>query len=288
MASWRRGLWGMLAMSLVLSTLALIYRSPRREQGFDVPTASQARAAQARFAALLADPAGTSGAMEQPVGLAASRLAGPDAIALAEPDGACRGRGAYLVRTGKGSLPVAVIAPHRGADRDTGPLARLLFEEQPFAAAAWNSAPRSGNGDCPHSGDIARLPTHYLTAFSLAFAHQFPGGRIVQLHGFDHARRSSQAGQEADAIISDGSREPSRRLLDLADCLSKSLAGRQIAVFPFDSEELGATGNAQGQAVRGAGFTGFAHLELSAGFRRDLVSDAGLRQRFATCLGAGL
>jgi hypothetical protein len=276
-------------MVLAASTLALVYRAPRKELGFAVPSAAEAREAQRRFAALLADPVREPGADTLPPGLVAARLAEPQALALSEPDGACRGRGTYLLRSGSGSFPIAVMAPHRGADRDTGPLARLLFEEQPFAAAAWNSAPRTGGeGDCPHAGDIARLPTHFLTSFSLAFAALHPSGRIVQLHGFDQLLRKGQAGQEADAIVSDGSRQPSMRLLDLTDCLSRTFADRQILSFPGDTVELGATTNAQGQALRSAGFAGFTHLELSAGFRHDLVADRALRQRFAACLGAGL
>lgn len=276
-------------MILAVSTLALVCRAPRRELGFAVPSAADARIAQDRFAALLADPADRTDPGLLPHGLVATRLAEPPALALLEPDGACRGQGTYLLRTGPGNMPIALVAPHRGADRDTGPLARLLFEELPFAAAAWNSAPRKGgDGDCSSSGDIARLPTHYLTAFSLAFADRHPNGRIVQLHGFDQSLRQGQAGQEADAIVSDGSRQPSRQLLDLADCLSRAFTDRRIAVFPIDSEELGATGNAQGRALRQAGYRGFAHLELSAGFRRDLVADSALRRRFAECLEAGL
>jgi hypothetical protein len=153
-------------------------------------------------------------------------------------------------------------------------------------AAAWNSAPRGTEGGCAHSGDIARLPTHYLTAFSLAFAARHRGGRVVQLHGFDPDKRTTQAGQEAAAILSDGTSTPAPRLLDLADCLSRAFPDRPVAVFGIDSDELGATSNAQGQALRDAGFGGFAHLELSADFRRELVGDPGARSRLAMCLGA--
>jgi hypothetical protein len=285
---WRRPLLIALAMALVATTLAVMLQPLRKERGFHVPDAAEARRVQAMFRTALADR-GTFADDIASFGLVAGQLDSPHGLTLNEPDGECTGRGAYMLRDGETALlPVAIVAPHRGADRDTGPLAKFLFEEHPFAAAAWNSAPRRGGADCPHSGDITREPTHYLTAFSLAFAGRFGGGRIVQLHGFDGERRDSQAAREADAIVSDGSETPSARLLDFADCLSRGFAGRRIAVYPFDSGELGGTVNAQGRALREAGFTGFTHLELSPEFRRRLVGDAAARAALAQCLGADL
>jgi hypothetical protein len=91
----------------------------------------------------------------------------------------------------------------------------------------------------------------------------------------------------ADAIVSDGSSAPSELLLDLADCLSAAFPKRSILVYPIDTDQLGATTNAQGRALRAAGFAGFAHLELSAAFRKTLVADPAERARLAACLGAG-
>ncbi len=277
--------WIVIAMVLTATALALLLRSPRKEGSFHVPDAVEARAAEAMFARALA-----SGDLRGSTDfeLEAGQLELPAGLSLAEPNGTCTGRGAYLFRTDPASIPVALTAPHRGADRLTGELAGALFEEHPFAAAAWNSAPRRGGEDCPHSGDIARLPTHYLTAFSLAFAQRHPLGRVIQLHGFDHARRNSLAAAEAGMILSDGSRDPSERLLDLADCLTGAFPDTKVAVFPIASDELGATTNAQGRALRAAGFTGFSHLELSESMRRRLMRNAEDRARLAACFGARL
>lgn len=282
----RRLSWGIAAMVMAAATLALLYRAPRKEGAFFVPSAREARAAQARFEELLADPVRSRAADALPPGLVAARMTEPQGVILTEPQGECQGRGDYLLRGAAASWLAAITAPHRGADRDTGPLAQLLFSEHPFAAAAWNSAPRGSGDDCAQSGDIARLPTHYLTAFSLAFAARHRGGRVVQLHGFDPDKRTTQAGQEAAAILSDGTASPAPRLLDLADCLSRVFPDRQIAVYGIDSDELGATSNAQGKALRQAGFSGFAHLELSADFRRTLLADPQARAKLARCLGA--
>ncbi len=281
----------LVAMVLLATTLAVLLRPVRREYGFHVPSAGEARRAETMFADLLGRAAlgkGETGAAQAgEFGLALRRPEQPATLVLAEPEGTCSGRGVYLLREGKGLLPVALVAPHRGADLRTGEITAALFGEFAFAAAAWNSAPRSSGEVCPEGGDVTREPSHYLTAFSQAFARRYPQGRIVQLHGFDGARRQGQAAMEADAIVSDGSRAPSRRLLDLADCMSAAFPGRSIRVFPLDTEELGATVNAQGKALRGSGFAGFAHLELSAGFRKDLEADPAERARLAACLGAG-
>ncbi len=275
--------WIVIAMVLVATSLALLLRPPRKEDGFYVPRAEEAHEAQVMFGQIL-QAGDVSGAAS--FALEARRLEQPAGLSLAEPAGTCSGRGTYLFRAGPDQIPAALTAPHRGADRLTGELAAALFEEHPFAAAAWNSAPRRGGADCPHSGDIARLPTHYLTAFSLAFAQRYPAGRVVQLHGFDHAKRDSIAAAEAGMILSDGSRNPSERLLDLTDCLAIAFPDVKVAVFPIESEELGATTNAQGKALRAAGFTGFSHLELSDSLRLRLMASVEDRTRLAVCLGA--
>ncbi len=281
----------LVAMVLLATTLAVLLRPVRREHSFHVPSVAQARRAEAMFADLLAQAGQNQGeaaaAQAAELGLILQRPEQPAALALAEPEGACRGLGAYLLREGYGLVPAALIAPHRGADLRTGEIAAALFADYPFAAAAWNSAPRRSEEGCAQGGDVTREPTHYLTAFSQAFARRHPQGRIVQLHGFDAARRQDQAGQAADAIVSDGSHAPSGRLLDLADCMSAAFPGRIVQVFPIDTGELGATTNAQGRALREAGFAGFAHLELSAGFRRELAANPAERARLAACLGAG-
>lgn len=208
-------------------------------------------------------------------------------VLLAEPQGECFGRGSYLLREA-GGLPLALTAPHRGSDRHTGTLAAALYLETGAAAATWNSAPRRASQTCPAALDLAREPLHPFTAFALAFAERFPTGRVVQLHGFDGARRQGLAASEAAVIVSDGTDRPSEALLDLADCLSLALAPRAVLVYPFETRELGALSNAQGQTLRAAGFDGFVHLEMSAALRAELVADAGLRGRLGDCLARGL
>lgn len=285
----RRLPWMLFAMVLATATLALLLRPLRREQTFHVPDVAEAEGARAMFnrAFMLAARDGQFAAIgKEPArfGLVAARLEQPAGFSLAEPEGACTGRGAFMLREGSPEIDVLVTAPHRGADRDTGPLARQLFSEHGFAAAAWNSAPRRAGPDCRYSGDVAREPLHYITLFSLAFAHRFPGGRVVQLHGFDDGREDTS--RQFDAIVSDGTRDPAPRLRAFAACLKRLFPERRIALFPGDSDTLGGTTNAQGKALRAAGFAGFTHLELSPGFRADLVADPHARALLAECLGA--
>lgn len=274
--------WAIAAVMVVAAILASQFLRPLRDAaGFDVPTARDAAKARTAFAQAL------DGHDAVPAGLEATRfLDRPGVIGLREGAGDCRGRGAYMLRAGD-ARPLALVAPHRRSDRNTGTLAGLLFAEHRVAAAAWSSAPRRKGEGCS-GGDPARHFTHYLTAFSLAFADAHPQGRIVQLHGFERTRRASSAAQLADIIVSDGTRTPGRRIFDLADCLSRSLAPMPVAVFPNDVAELGALTNRQGQALRSEGFDGFVHLEMSAQLRASLVQDPELRNALASCLMTGL
>lgn len=282
----RRLMLILFVMAIATITLAALFRPFRDTTGFDVPSPAEAFAAQAQFSSALKQ--GDTSALPQAnlLGLSVRRLDGVpfDAISLTEAGDNCRGRGGYVIRTKENAYPIAVTAPHRGADLHTGTIVQTLFAENNFAAAAWNSAPRRGTKSCPHGGDVARMPTHYFTSFALAFAKKYPQGRVIQLHGFDGNARRSGAARSADIIISDGSRIPAEKLLNLADCMSRVLPELNIAVFPFDSEELGATTNAQGRALRAAGFDGFTHIELNADLRNALVTNKALRARFAGCL----
>lgn len=279
------------AMVMAVITLAALLRPLRQAGGFHVPEAAEARDAQAMFGAALAGMRQTEpphGPDTARFGLVAARIAAPDGLALVEPKDDCGGRGAYLLRRGADISPVALIAPHRGADRHTGTIVQLLMAEGDFGAAAWNSAARRSSAACVHGGDVTREPTHYITAFSLAFAQQYPHGRIVQIHGFEGQNRQSRDAAKADFILGDGTPNPPRALRDVADCLIREFPDRQVRVYGIDSDELGATTNRQGRALRAAGFAGFTHVEISLSMRELLVGDGGARMRLAACLEAGL
>ncbi len=218
------------------------------------------------------------------VGLVTGTISGADnAVLLSEPDGECAGRGIYWLNEDAGSS-LAITAPHRGSDRHTGTLAAALFLETGARAAGWNSSPRRASATCAEAIDLARSKDHLFSAFTLGFAQAVPEGLIVQLHGFDGAKRESFAARDAVMILSNGTNQPTQRLLRLADDLSLAFAPQEVLVFPIGTKELGATTNAQAQLLQEAGFEGFVHIEISAGMRAALVEDAGLRGKLARAL----
>ena len=221
-----------------------------------------------------------------PEGFVRSQFAVPfEGIQLEEAEGERRGAGVYVLRQSAGR-PLLIGAPHRRADRLTGPLAVRLLAESGALAGAWNSVPR--HGACRQNSDLARLARHPFTAFAVAFARTHRTGRVIQLHGFARELRTTPEGRSASVILSSGERQVQPAVLAVAQCLQVELPDEQILVYPDEVSELGALGNAQGQKLRDIGFTGFIHAELSLKLRRRLLHDDGLRRRFATCLGAGL
>lgn len=194
----------------------------------------------------------------------------------------CGNGGEYRLRDAAGA-ELAVTAPHAFHDRHTGALAMRIFERGSAAAAARNTVARDGSDGCP-ALDLARESDHLFTQFALGFADRFPGGLVVQLHGFDGGRRSSARAGDAAAIVSNGTASPDAKTLDLADCLSRVLAPGRVLLYPLQTNELGAEDNAQGRALRDAGGARFAHIELSPDVRGELMADDALLDRFANCL----
>ena len=282
-----RTLRGLLMVIMVFAAAILahhLFRPLADSSEFSVPTAGEFEEARAAFLRMLAaepDAPPAAGLLRTQI------LDWPDSTLYREAEGDCFGRGGYVLR-GKPSVALALTAPHRGSDRNTGTLAKALYGEGGAAAVAWSSAPRRPTKNCKGGGDPAQYRTHYLTAFSSAFAKTYPAGRVVQLHGFDRLRRETAAARNADIIVSDGSDKPSAQLLDLADCLSIGLQPLRVAVYPIETKELGALKNKQGQALRAAGFEGFAHIEIAAEVRQSLVDDKDLRASFQACLESGL
>lgn len=279
----RRTIVFLAAAGLVLIVAAVfILRSLGSGPALELDEAEYA-SAEANFAALTGGRSRTA-----PAGFVVRAVDDPVAgVAVEEPEATCSGGGAYLLRSQPSALPLLLAAPHRGADRFTGPLALNLMLEGRAAAAAWNSVPREGACGMGTS-DLARLDRHPFTAFAAGFARAFPQGRIVQVHGFDPGRRTTSEGQAASVILSSGSTRASPAVLAVAECLRASLPTERVAVFPNDVSELGARRNAQGRRLRAIGFEGFVHAELSLDLRQRLMRDPPLRRRFGACLEAGL
>lgn len=194
----------------------------------------------------------------------------------------CRGRGAYLFRT-KG-LAVALQAPHRFKDLDTGQIQLRLMRQGGFSAAAWNSAPRNTPmPDGTGKADLARLAKSPFTLFAQAFVRNNPDGQLVQIHGF---RRDDSPQRNFAAIISNGSRLPDHRVDELAHCLNK-IGVAPAARYGVDSMILGGTRNPVGRLLRQTGSGQFVHLELARTERKRLRRETPLIKEMADCLLTG-
>ena len=223
--------------------------------------------------------------------LEAVRLGTENLAVAREAPGAATGKGLYVVRRpATGVAPVALQAPHRFFDEDTGTIAaRLLAEEPRFAAAAWNTVPRRYEDAAGQrvDSDLAHAPVSHFNAFTRAFARARPGGLVAQLHGFDQGRRRSAAGAEADMIVSGGTDAPGPQVRARAGCL-RTVASWRVLLFPEEVRELGGTTNTNAAALRALGGAAeFLHLEMARDVRRDLVRQPALRARMGECLIGG-
>lgn len=203
---------------------------------------------------------------------------------LSECDSARRGRGIFMLKTGAGVEDWLLQAPHAKFDQYTGDLAALLFNEAPFRAAQWNTVSRQAAvADRAEPADLAHLDGTYWQAFTRAFARQFPHGRIVQIHGFEQAKRDSKGAMHSDIIVSAGHARPPQWVRAAAVCLKSKMPG-VVSLYPSEAGELGGTTNVQGQLLRSLRHDGFLHLEMSYSLRKLLLQRQDLRQALAACL----
>lgn len=185
------------------------------------------------------------------------------------------GRGMYAVRVGK-AQPLAIQAPHSGADRYTGEIALRLLQEGEAKAGAWRTVPRS-------KADLAHLDGTYFQAFTRAFAQVFASGQILQLHGFEQEKRIGRSVGEAEIILSDGTATPPARLTRIANCWKRELAVI-VKRYPDEAKDLGATTNAQALLLHSLGHAGFLHVEMSEGLRAQLQQDPARRAAWLRCV----
>ena len=207
-------------------------------------------------------------------------------LLLHETQTPCTGGGFYLINRGN-PKPLMVQAPHAYQDLRSGRIIAGLPRDD-IAVLAWNSAKRRiRNGDKTLEADLAKRTDSLLLALSRAFARARRHGRLVQIHGFDNKRRTTQAGAAAAVIVSSGSRWSSPAAVAVARCLQRVVDG-QVLIYPQQVSELGATKNIHGRTLRRYGHEGFVHVELNRQTRERLVSEPSLRSAFSRCLTAGM
>ncbi len=248
--------------------------------------AGQSAQAEALFISILADSAD---AQQKAAALdMVLEPVGPGLRVLRESAAHRGGRGVYFFRAPEAAVPLALQAPHARSDRHTGVLAVRLMASGRARALALNSAPRR-IGQPPRNvdADLAHLPDSWMLAFTRAFAHALPQGRIVQLHGFSAEKRSTREGREADLIISPGHLEGSLPVLAVAACLAGEDFGL-VRRFPDEVAELGGTTNVMARWLRAAGSPGFVHIEMVAELRNRLRKSPDLLARLGNCLEQAL
>lgn len=264
-----------------LTPLAQQLKLASSERNFIQPTADEASRAQTLFLRVLKGDVGEEVKSSwAALGFNLINEADSGLTLLVEQANKRRGRGFFTFRKGNAS---ALEMPHSFKDEMTREIGLALFEQGNFSAAAWNTVPRRFTLDGANiDADMAHLTDTYFIAFSRAFAQRYSQGKVLQLHGFEQEKRRHDAAKDADAILSNGTRNPPAVLRTLATCLTKE-ARVNILTYPYDVRELGATTNTVAAALRQEGFDRFFHLEMSNEFRTNLVKNDTLQKSLLHC-----
>lgn len=207
-------------------------------------------------------------------------------VIVRESNQAKQGRGFFVFRRDPAPETRAdvLLVPHGFKDEMTRDIGLALFHQGRFAAAAWNTVPRSyERNSVSVDADMAHLPGTWFTAFALAAARAWPTGQTLQIHGFDQGKRKSDAAAEADMILSNGTRTAGPQLRRQQQCLASALT-RPVLLYSESMRELGGTTNVQGAALRELGYPGFVHIEMSRPLRQALRDDEATRAALLRCL----
>ncbi|MDF1881521.1 hypothetical protein JHD50_09440 [Sulfurimonas sp. MAG313] len=185
-----------------------------------------------------------------------------------------KGGGFYIINetSTSGSM---LSAPHRFHDFKTGSISYKLMIKGNYKAAAFNTVHRK-------IMDAAHTQVTLFNAFHIAFSRTYPQEAIYQLHGFSNKKRSTLAGQEADIIISNGSRYTNKRMQIIQKCLIKT--DKKVALYGKNIFELGGTKNIQYKTLSQESYRNFVHIELNLYTRKEIVSQAELIENIIGCL----
>jgi len=218
-------------------------------------------------------------------------------LAAVEQETRRGGGGAYVVRfdppapTAPPVPPTILQAPHGFFDLGTERIAlEILLSEPDWPRALFvNTVHRYLGADGVRRrqqaspADPCHSAQHLLAVATAAALDAHPNAEIIQLHGFGD-NDDTVMGPQPAAIVSAGLAEaPTPRSRVLAARLREAL-GVEVALFPVDTDRLGATTNVQGRVVHARGGAEFIHIEMSGSLRQWLRNDAAARARLATAL----
>lgn len=193
-----------------------------------------------------------------------------------------QGAGFYIIRP-SGS-PVMLQAPHAYSDLHSGHLALQWMLESDYSALAVNTVSRHYLiPDLHRKADMAHLHNTYFISISSAFARLYPDADVLQLHGFNAAKRPVT--ENVNLILSSGTRFYSTELKQQANCL-KQLSVPGVHTYPDEINVLGGTTNSIGRYLRRMNFSGFRHIEMSLPLRRKLIKNREMRDLLHTCFSS--
>jgi len=179
-------------------------------------------------------------------------------------------------------------APHIWADEGTGLILKKLTKKLNPKISFKNSVHR--NHISPNKKrayfDLGKQKNSILVLLSKAFIKAFPGGNIVQVHGFVSQKRKTVKGKHADVIVSSGSYQPTRKIISLAQCLKRKNKKLQVFVFPTEVTELGGTKNVLSKWSSKNGKSSFVHIEMSKRYRRFLLENNETLNHLSFCIEA--
>lgn len=193
-----------------------------------------------------------------------------------------RGWGEFVWKKSRSRNEIWLQAPHAEYDKWSGAIAlSMLLESQYIVGYASSSAPRYSSINYGDS-DLAHAELSFFRDFNIQLLRSNPQSRIVQIHGFEKAKRMSESASTADIIVSNGTSRASNYAKRVTECLTSM--GLNAKLFAVDVDELGGTTNISARDARQAKHKRFLHLELSVEIRLQLKDDQYLRKEFIQCL----
>lgn len=171
-------------------------------------------------------------------------------------------------------------APHRFYDKHTYIIASALYKQQCNAFIA-NKVHRNTLTKSGIKADLGKYNQSVANAFIEQYEAQVGAITIYQIHGFAANKRRTAIAQQADVILSQGSKPPSVKAFKISDCLSSTVDFNSV-VYPQQVNELGGTKNILNYILTTS--SEFFHIEISDKARKRLIEQPKLMSQFNICI----
>jgi hypothetical protein len=181
-----------------------------------------------------------------------------------------------VFRTGEAD-DVLLQSPHGYHDEHTAEIGWAAFRRSSARGFFFNTAHRyraipgeRQHNEEFHRADLVHTTDSYFYVATDAFLRQYDGGVVLQLHGFADSRLSRHG---IDIVVSDGTDEPGPITRRYSTRLKDVFGEERVALYPDESDKLGATANTIGRLTRLTQRGHFVHLEMSPELRSALLED---------------